>query len=132
MGSVTVYLRRKIGRKYQELQSSMDTLPAQDGSQLFQTSGSCRSDAGDRHLHRLSNRFIARIPSVEIQHFHELSTSVRQLKHSFPHTLLLLGLDPNLFNVMTRVGWLIKFAVCAVFAMLLAPDVDALPCRCCN
>jgi len=132
MGSITIYMRRRIGRKYQELQFSIYTLPAKDGSQLFQTSCSCRSNAGDGHLHRLSNHFIAGVPSVKIQHFHELSTSVRQLIHGFTHTLLLLGLNPNLFHVVTWVGWLIEFIICAAFAMFLGPDVDALPCSCCN
>ena len=69
---------------------------------------------------------------VEIQHFHELFTSVRQLIHGFAHTLLLLGLNPNLFYAVTWVGWLIEFVICAVFAMFLGPDVDALSCSCRN
>jgi hypothetical protein len=125
-------MRRSIGRKYQELQFSAYTLPAKDGSQLFQTSCSCRSNAGDGHLHCLSNHFIAGVPSVEIQHFHELSTSARQLIHGFTHVLLLLGLNPNLFCGVTRVGWLIEFIICAIFAMFLGPDVNALPCSCCD
>jgi len=123
-------MRGTIGGKYQELQFSTYTLSPEYGSQLFETSRPCRADTGDGHLHGLSNHFIAGIPRVEIQHFHELSAPIRQLIYSFTHALLLLRLDTNRFNAVTRVRWLVKFVIRTAFAMFLGSDMDALPCGC--
>jgi hypothetical protein len=119
-----------IGRKYQELHFSTYTLPPKYGSQLLQTACPCRSNAGDGHLHGLSNHFITGVPSVKIQHFHQLSTSFRQLIYGFAYALLLLRLNPNLLNTVTRVGRLIEFIIRAALAMFLGSDVNALPGRC--
>jgi hypothetical protein len=90
MGSVTIYMRRWIGRKYQELQFSTYTLSSKYGSQLFQAAGSSRTYARNGHLHRLGNNVIAWVPRVEIQQFDELSTTVRKQIYGFPNALLLL------------------------------------------
>jgi hypothetical protein len=78
----------------------------------------------------MGNYLVAGIPGVEIQHFDELSTTIRQLIYSFAHALLLLGLNPNLFNTVPRVCRFIEFVIGTAFAMLLGPDMDALPRGC--
>ena len=73
------------------------------GSKFLQAASAGRADAGDGHLHELSNLFITWIGCLEIEEFKQATTAVGKLAHRVPDILLFLSFDLNMFDVHGRV-----------------------------
>ena len=77
----------------------LNTPLSEHGSELLQTSGASRADAGDRHTHHLSDLFVCWIGPLEIKELKQTATPVRKLVHSAADILLFLSSDLNVFDI---------------------------------